>query len=379
MEFKILLASASPLKRDAIIAYFRSNYPTIKPLITCVDCDPCNLPPQPINCGEYCTYQRSKYAMKNTTTQHDMVIAIENDLQNNNGIYYDRAHVRVEMGGLVGTGMSKPIFCPINGKDIEGSEIVFSNKIRGHHTTGGELMKKTFGYDPKNWMKHTAMIDRVDQIIDSLTVAFNDLRTNINNCHKIAQSYTTYPNFPKEGVAFKYFYSLFVNRTNMEHLGKILQSKYTAYEIDAVLPLESRGLVLGALLADRLQVSMIPMQKPGKIPGESISVAYTKEYGTDEIQASVDLFSMLMTKKKKFYRFMVVDDLVASGGSVESVLKILEMVASKYEIEYEVVVLTLDEVAPLRETAMAKLKIDYDVLFRNIDDTYKKMASLTKN
>lgn len=377
MELKILLASTNAIKRDAITTYFKNHYPHVKTVITCVNCDGCKLPPQPIDCGMHCAMHRIKYATKNTSIPHDMVIAIESDLQKINNTFYDRSHVRIEMDDIVGYGVSKSIYCPIDVKDMESQpQIMFTNIIRGYQIIGGEFVNKKMGFDAKNWMKHTAMIDRIDQIIDSIGKAMDDLINNVNSCYDIMQSYKSYANFPKPDVMFKYFYSLFVQKNSMNNLGRVLQTKYAAYEIDAILPLESRGLVLGAVLADRLQTAMIPMQKPGKIPGESVSMAYTKEYGTDEIQAAVDLFKAILNKKKKFYRFMIVDDLVASGGSVECVQKILEFISEKYDFAYEVVILVLDEVIPLREIAMAKLKTNYDVLFRNIDVIHNKIIML---
>jgi adenine phosphoribosyltransferase len=214
-------------------------------------------------------------------------------------------------------------------------------------------------------------IDRKDQIITGIKNAYENLRENITNCEQIKKCYLSYPDYPKTGVLFKAFYSLFNgNNMNMNRLANVLESKYAACEIDVILPLESRGLVLGAVLADRLKCSMVPLQKPGKIPGALITMAYEKEYGADDIQISLDLcgslFSSVVDKKKtKVYRFLVVDDLIASGGTVEAAVKIVRKLSELYAFKYEVFILALDEVIALRQAASKRIGNNYCILFRD--------------
>lgn len=376
-QLKILLASQSVIKKDALEKYFSKYHPQVKYVLNCVNCDGCQLPPQPIFCGEYCTYQRIKYALGQVSDEYDIVVAIENDLVAIDKCM-DRANVRVEAHGIVGTGVSFQIECPIDPKFITSQDpIEFSGQIIGVKKTGGEILHETEGLDPKNWMLKTAGIDRSDQILDAVYNAFTDLFDNISKCYQVYSSYTVHANFPKEGVNFKYFYSLFSGKTNnMNSLAKIFESKYLPYEFDAVLPLESRGLIIGTLLADHLEIPMIPLQKPGKIPGKTMSISYEKEYGHDEIQISLDLVETLLAEKKKTYRFLLVDDLIATAGTLEAGIKILKMLSEKYNFQFVCHILVLDEIKPLRSTAESKLKNSYDVTFRDINNTYQKFSTI---
>ena len=373
---KILLATESSIKKDAVANYFAKYHPKLNYTINCTNCDELKLPPQPINCGMHCAFYRTLYAIAHSTSSEaDLVIAIESDLVKVKGKYYDRANVRIEAGDIVGVGISKLLHCPIDLTIFESQkEIKFSGSVQGYAKTAGELLAETTECDPKNWMWSLAGIDRRTQIATAVKRAFNDLLTNIINCYEIKQCYKSYADFPKKDVTFKYFYSLF-SSNNMNKLARILESKYKEYEIDAVIPLESRGLVLGAVIADRLGITMIPMQKPGKIPGEYVSTTYDKEYGTDEIQVSIDLFDPLVKQLKQHYRFMIVDDLIATGGTIEAVFKILNEVSREYSFSYDCVILALDEVVELRTKVKEKIWEHYDVLFRSIDDTYHKIKN----
>lgn len=374
MNVKILLTSESDIKKGAVDDVFGRQTKTAF-MIECINCDICQLPPQPIDCGEYCTQARiecAKKQLKNSGKDFSeyLFVSIENDLVKENDGYHDRAHVRLELMDFFGIGMSKKIGCPI-GPKMEQFEsqnmITFSEHISGFPKTGGEFLAEMFGINHKNWMNDLFGLDRKEQITQALYLALSDLCNTIRECYHLYHSYRTYPNFPNAGVDFKYFYSLFRGE-NMNILGKLLQKKYQYAKYDAILPLESRGLVLATLLADRLKTTMIPFQKPGKIPGDTIgSDEYEKEYGKDEIKVSVDLFTDLVATRKKFYRFLITDDLVASGGTLEATEKILNILAKKFNFEYHADILVLEEVPGLRMKAATKISIVYAVIFRNIN------------
>lgn len=387
-ELKILLASASTLKTNAVKNYFDKYYPSIKINIDFLNCDPCGLPPQPIACGSECTAARLAYAVASYTKIYDIAMAIESVLEkNHDGKYYDCVYVRVMANGILGNGasiicndpgeISMAYLCPVEPAELESQpEIIYSDKIRGYKITGGEILSKKNGCNPKNWMLDMGIGDRVTQITVIIKLAMENLMNNITNCYNISSSYKIYSDFPKVGVDFKYFYSLFVKSANLKLLSGILASKYMGCEIDAVIPLESRGLVLGAVLADRLEAAMIPMQKPGKIPGEKITIQYGKEYGMDEIQFSCELFEMLLSNKKKCYHFLIVDDLLATGGSIQAAINIIKKLAEKYAINYKISVFAVEDVAPLRKQANIAIGMQYDILFRDIESAYNRMKQL---
>lgn len=384
---QIGLATKSPIKVSAVNQLFEKLAGHF--IIDTVDCAGCRLPPQPIDCGAECTRRRVQFARPRfeNNFNHILIIAIESDLVKKGEEYYDIAHVRMELlkppdddgsaDYIVGVGRSDPILCPISASELESSKGYTEGKIFGYEITGGEILHRIHGVDPKNWMKALANVDRLDQITQALSVAFTDLVNNINACLKLKKSYKVYPEFPKPGVSFKYFYSLFGNKDAMHDLANIIGSKFTGHEIDIVVPLETRGLVLGAVIADRLSASILPVQKPGKIPGDFLSTSYSKEYGTDTIQISCDLLKNIFTHTgKDSYKFLIVDDVVATGGSIRAVLDLLVMLAQKYNFKYEVMILVLDEIKSLRDTAQEKIGQKYEVLFRDVFIAYCKLESM---
>ncbi|MGL5870675.1 adenine phosphoribosyltransferase [Clostridium chrysemydis] len=125
-------------------------------------------------------------------------------------------------------------------------------------------------------------------------------------------------NFPKEGISFKDISTLIADgealREAVNQMAKNLKDK----NIDVVLGPEARGFIFGVPVAYALGVGFIPVRKPGKLPGETISVDYALEYGTDSLQIHKDAI-------KKGQRVAIVDDLLATGGTIEAVTKLVEM------------------------------------------------------
>ena len=365
----IIITSTSEIKTKAVQAFFKPMFPNVS--FKSINCDGCGLPPQPIDCGTNCAAERIKFAKKSLTKEEinsSIIVSIESDLSKNNGSYLDKAHVRMEFAELAANACSESIACPIDVQTFESQNLItYSKKITGYEKTGGSLLAQQHSYvDPKNWMKDLWGFDRSKQIAIGLNFAWNALKSNVSACLSLSNSYNIYPNFPKDGVSFKYFYSLFIDN-GMQKLGNVLGDKYQPYEFDIIFPLETRGFILGTLLADKLGTTMIPIQKPGKIPGGSVSMAYEKEYGHDEIHVSNDLLDNLFSSKKSFYRIMVVDDLIATGGTIEAVVKIINSLSKRFKFNYEIEILALDEVVPLREKAASKIGYGYTILFRNAE------------
>lgn len=129
-------------------------------------------------------------------------------------------------------------------------------------------------------------------------------------------------NFPKEGISFK-------DITTLISDGEALQetiNQFVAYlkdkKIDAIVGPEARGFIFGVPVAYALGVGFIPVRKPGKLPGETISVNYGLEYGEDSLQIHKDAI-------KPGQRVAIVDDLLATGGTVEGVTKLIEEVGGE--------------------------------------------------
>ena len=125
-------------------------------------------------------------------------------------------------------------------------------------------------------------------------------------------------NFPKEGISFKDITTLIGDgeglRASVDEIVKHLKDK----KIDFVVGPEARGFIFGVPVAYALGVGFVPVRKPGKLPGETLSMAYDLEYGTDNLEIHKDAI-------KKGQRVAIVDDLLATGGTIEAVAKLVEL------------------------------------------------------
>ena len=124
-----------------------------------------------------------------------------------------------------------------------------------------------------------------------------------------------YPNFPKKGIIFKDIWPLLENPDAFEYILSTFQKQYNG-KTDAIAGIESRGFVFGAALANRLKISFIPIRKKGKLPGETISRDFKLEYGTASIE--------IKNESLKGRDILVIDDLLATGGTVEAAVKMIE-------------------------------------------------------
>ena len=124
------------------------------------------------------------------------------------------------------------------------------------------------------------------------------------------------PDFPQEGIIFKDISTLLKNK---EAFGKSIDElarKFGKERIDYVVGVEARGFIFGAALAYKLGVGFIPVRKKGKLPYKTKSVTYKLEYGTDTLEIHEDA----LTPKA---RVLVVDDLLATGGTIKAVVDLI--------------------------------------------------------
>jgi len=130
------------------------------------------------------------------------------------------------------------------------------------------------------------------------------------------------PNFPKRGIIFRDITTLWKDGRLLRKCTDVLYRRYKALKIDAVLGIEARGFVVGAPLAVRLGVGFIPLRKLGKLPGAKVSESYDLEYGTATLEIHVDAV-------KKGERILIVDDLIATGGTALAAAKLVEVLRGK--------------------------------------------------
>jgi len=130
------------------------------------------------------------------------------------------------------------------------------------------------------------------------------------------------PDFPKPGIVFKDITPLLADGKVLSALMDQFEERYKGQKIDAVVGIEARGFIFGAALADRLKSGFVPVRKKGKLPYKTASHTYDSEYGTDTIEMHEDAV-------KKGATVLVVDDVLATGGTAAATVKLLEDVGAE--------------------------------------------------
>ena len=132
------------------------------------------------------------------------------------------------------------------------------------------------------------------------------------------------PDFPKPGILFRDITTLLRDPTGLRYTIDSLAHKLTAAGLNAeyVLGMESRGFIIGAPLAYKLGVGFIPVRKPGKLPASVYSVEYELEYGMDRLEVHQDAL-------QPESRVLIVDDLIATGGTACATAKLVQQIGCK--------------------------------------------------
>jgi adenine phosphoribosyltransferase len=132
----------------------------------------------------------------------------------------------------------------------------------------------------------------------------------------------TVPHYPKQGVMFRDITTLLKDPVGFRITINELVNRYTGARIDKIAGIESRGFIIGAALAFQLGVGFVPIRKQGKLPAETIGHDYELEYGSDRIEMHVDAIS-------PGDQILLVDDLIATGGTAEAAVKLIEKMRGK--------------------------------------------------
>jgi adenine phosphoribosyltransferase len=130
------------------------------------------------------------------------------------------------------------------------------------------------------------------------------------------------PDFPKPGILFKDITPLLANGDALRDSTRAMAEPFQNERVSCVVGIESRGFILGALVAHELGVGFIPVRKPNKLPANKTSVEYALEYGTDRLEVHDDAC-------ERDARVLIVDDVLATGGTARATCDLMERVGAK--------------------------------------------------
>ncbi len=123
--------------------------------------------------------------------------------------------------------------------------------------------------------------------------------------------------FPKKGIVFRDITPLLLNSDGLKRSAQAMVKPFKNMQIDAVAGAESRGFIFGTVIALELGCGFIPIRKPGKLPDDTISQEYSLEYGTDTLEMHTDAV-------KPSQKILLVDDLLATGGTMAACCRLVE-------------------------------------------------------
>lgn len=127
----------------------------------------------------------------------------------------------------------------------------------------------------------------------------------------------TIPDYPRPGIRFRDISTLLGNPRAFRRAVDELVQPYAGARIDKVAGIEARGFILGGAIAHQLSCGFVPIRKKGKLPHQTVSISYALEYGTDEMEIHLDAVA-------KGERVILVDDLIATGGTATAAVQLLQ-------------------------------------------------------
>jgi adenine phosphoribosyltransferase len=130
------------------------------------------------------------------------------------------------------------------------------------------------------------------------------------------------PDFPKKGILFYDITTLLRDKTGFAQLIDLFSEHYIGKNIDLILGMEARGFIFGPALAYRLNAGFVPVRKPGKLPAATCRVEYELEYGSNALEMHKDAI-------EKGQRVLIVDDLLATGGTAEATAKLAKSIGAE--------------------------------------------------
>jgi adenine phosphoribosyltransferase len=139
----------------------------------------------------------------------------------------------------------------------------------------------------------------------------------VNDAQYLRQSIRTIADYPKPGIQFRDITTLLRDQRAFAITIDALSKPWRAGQVDKVVGIEARGFILGGAVAYRLECGFVPIRKRGKLPHETVRVAYSLEYGVDEMEMHRDAI-------QRGERVLLLDDLIATGGTATAAAQLLQ-------------------------------------------------------
>src|SRR5947208_12718193 len=140
--------------------------------------------------------------------------------------------------------------------------------------------------------------------------------------HDLKKSIRTIPDYPKPGIMFRDITTLLGDARAFRRAVDELVQPWAGTKVDKVAGIEARGFILGGAVAHQLSAGFVPVRKKGKLPHLKVSIAYSLEYGIDEMEMHEDAVT-------PGERVVLVDDLIATGGTAEAAVKLLQQLGAE--------------------------------------------------
>ena len=139
--------------------------------------------------------------------------------------------------------------------------------------------------------------------------------------HDIKATVRTIPDYPKKGILFRDITTLLADARAFRRAVDELVHPWAGAKVDKVAGIEARGFILGGAVAHQLSAGFVPIRKKGKLPHTTVRIAYSLEYGIDEMEMHADAV-------QPGERVILVDDLIATGGTAEGAVKLLRQIGA---------------------------------------------------
>lgn len=148
------------------------------------------------------------------------------------------------------------------------------------------------------------------------------MSTTNEKLNLVKSAIKTFQNFPKDGIIFRDIFGVFEDVTALKAMKDLILEHASSLQFDTIAALDSRGFLIGPIISAELGVPFVPIRKAGKLPGDVIQQHYTLEYGETTMEIQNESIC-------KGTRVLIVDDLLATGGSMAAAIQLLQKVGAQ--------------------------------------------------